>query len=193
MIRASSPPTRVRFTRDDYHRIARAGILPPQPRVELLDGEIIRMSPINPPHGSTVDRISYVFHRQVGDRAICRTQGALALARDSEPEPDFMLLKPRADFYASAHPRPEDVLLLIEVSESSIDYDLGPKRRAYARAGIVEFWVFDLNRGVLIVHRAPEGDAYADVRTLDRSATISPQALPDIMLDVGSVLPEARG
>ncbi|GIK17070.1 MAG: hypothetical protein BroJett003_20340 [Planctomycetota bacterium] len=193
MIRTSTSPTRVRFTRDDYHRMARAGILPPQPRVELLDGEIIRMSPINPPHGSAVDRLNDLITPKLKGRAVARIQGALALARDSEPEPDFMLLKPQADFYAAAHPRPEDVLLLIEVSESSIDYDLGSKLRAYARAGIVEFWVFDLNRGVLIVHRSPEGDAYADVQTFDRSAIVNPRVLPDIAFGVGSVLPEMRG
>ena len=126
--------------------------------------------------------------RQVGDRAICRVQSPLALGDRSEPEPDLVLVRPRPDYYRSGHPGPEDVLLLIEVSDTSADLDLGDKLRLYAASGIVEYWVIDLNRGVLIGHRDPHGDQYGSVREYDRTASVGPSALPDLTLDLGDFL-----
>lgn len=188
MIRMTDQPARFRFSRTDYHRMGQAGIIPPDARVELLDGEIIEMSPIGPRHGSLVDRLTAFFAQRVSGRAICRVQGPVTLGERSEPEPDLLLLENREDYYTSGHPGPGDVLLLIEVADTSVDLDLGAKLRAYAQAGIPEYWVFDLTRRVLIVHREPSGERYASVRELDRSATLAPAALADLELELGNLL-----
>lgn len=182
-------PSRVRFSRTDYHRMGETGILPRRPRVELLDGEIIQMSPIGPQHGCVVDRLNDFFTAHVRGRAICRVQGAIALDAFSEPEPDLALLKPRPDFYAREHPSAADVLLVIEVSDSSIEQDLGTKLHLYARSGIPEYWTFHLTRDLLIIHRAPAGDGYSDVKECPRAAEVNPLAFPDVPLHVGDVLP----
>ncbi|HUU84590.1 MAG TPA: Uma2 family endonuclease [Phycisphaerae bacterium] len=188
MIRASTTPARLHFSRADYHRMAETGIIPPDARVELLDGEIIHMSPIGPRHGAIVDRLSAFFTPRVAGRAICRVQGSIALTETTEPQPDLVLLKHRDDFYASGHPAPHDVLLVIEVAETSIEHDRVNKLRLYAQAGIPEYWVFDLARNVLIVHRNPTGQTYASVQEHDRSARISPQAFPDHVIDLNEIL-----
>jgi len=113
--------SRRRFTVDDYHRMGEVGILSATDRVELIDGEIVAMTPIGPRHGASVDRTNRVLVTAVGTSAIVRVQGSVRLDLFHEPEPDIVLLRPRADFYASAHPGPADILLVIEFAESSID------------------------------------------------------------------------
>ncbi len=110
---------RRRFTIDEYHRMAAAGVLSEDDRVELLDGEIVQMSPIGSPHAGCVDRLTALFTRRLRSRAIVRVQSPIVLDRRSEPQPDLALLAPRPDFYATAHPRPRDVLLVIEVMDAS--------------------------------------------------------------------------
>ncbi len=176
-----------RFTRGDYYSMAAAGVFQPDARVELLDGEIVEMSPTGPRHGGIVDRLCEFFVSRLSGRAICRVQGALALSPVSEPEPDLQLLKRRDDYYESSNPRPEDVLLLIEVAESSIDRDRGEKLRLYAEAGIREYWIIDLNRRVLIVHRQPKDSEYASVQQYDGDARVAPEALADVELTIGSL------
>lgn len=188
LTREGTKPTRVRFSRTDYHRMGETGILPQRPRVELLDGEIIQMSPIGPQHGCVVDRLANFFLPRLANRAIGRVQGAIAIDAHSEPEPDLALLKPRPDFYARQHPTAADVLLLIEVSDSSIEQDLGTKLRLYARAAVPEYWVFDLTRDLLIVHRGPAGEAYTEVKELPRTATVCPLAFAEIPVRVGEIL-----
>ncbi len=188
LTRERTKPTRVRFSRTDYHRMGETGILPQRPRVELLDGEIIQMSPIGPQHGCVVDRLNDFFTPRLQGRAICRVQGAIALDAFSEPEPDLALLKPRPDFYAREHPFAADVLLIIEVSDSSIEQDLGAKLRLYASAAVPEYWVFDLTRNLLIVHRTPAGDGYSNVKECPRAAEVNPLTFPDVPLHVGDVL-----
>ena len=188
MIATSSAPSRFRFTRTEYHRLAETGIIGPDARVELLDGEVFEMSPIGPQHGAIVDRLASFFTSHIAGRAICRVQGPVALDESSEPEPDLAILEHRGDYYASGHPCPRDVLLVVEVGDTSIDHDLGAKLRLYAGAGIREYWVIDLNRGVLIVHRDPRGDQYGSVREYDRTASVGPSALADLVLDLGDFL-----
>ncbi len=187
MIRASSTPTRLRFSRTDYHRMAETGIIPPDARVELLDGEIIQMSPIGPGHSAVVALLDCFLQPRLGDRAICRVQSPLRLDEDSEPEPDLLLVQPRSDFYRSEHPTPANVLLLLEVADKSVSLDLGEKLRLYAHAGIPEYWVFDLTRNLLIVHRNPTGRQYASVQEHDRSASVTPQAFADLTLELSEV------
>ena len=184
MVEARRPthlPAR-KITVDEYHRMADAGILGPEERVELLDGVIIEMSPINPPHNSCVARVSRWFDRRVGDRAIVFTQGSFRLSGFSEPEPDFLLARYRDDFYRTAHPRPEDVLLIIEVADTTLRYDRDDKLPRYAAAAIPEAWIADVKRNRLTVYRDPSPDGYRQVITLTRRATISPLAFRDLEL-----------
>jgi len=130
--------SRRRFTADDYQRMGQAGILRAEDRVELIDGEIVAMTPIGPRHCASVDRATRAFVLKAGDSAIVRVQGSVRLDVFTEPQPDLVLLRPRADFYASQHPGPADILLIVEVAESSIDYDRDVKAGIYARAGVHE-------------------------------------------------------
>ena len=121
--------------------MAEADIFDPDDRVELIDGEVVEMSPIGTPHASTVDRLTRMFHLGIGGRAIIRTQGPIQIGDFSEPEPDIAVLREREDFYAAHHPMPPDVLLVVEVSESPLRYDTDRKTPLYAAGGIPEVWV----------------------------------------------------
>lgn len=182
-----SPDGRVRFTRGDYHRMREAGILGEDDPVELLDGEIVAMPPIGPGHNSVTDKLAHFFIRELGERYICRVQGSLALSEISEPEPDFQILRRREDFYRQEHPGPADVLLLIEVAQSSVDRDREEKMRLYAEAGIPEYWVIELDRRRVIVHRQPSGAEYRSVQHFGEDGTVSPEAV-DCSLDLAWLL-----
>jgi Uma2 family endonuclease len=173
---------RRRFTVDEYYRMAEAGILKPDDRVELIEGEIIRMSPIGSRHAACVDRLNQVLVPAAAARAIVRVQNPFRIGSHSEPEPDLMLLRPRTDFYASGHPGPADVLLLIEVVDSTPEVELEAKIRLYARSGVAEVWVVDLNRRKVDVHRAPRGEAYADVSGRGPADILSPLAFEDLRI-----------
>ncbi len=173
-------PAPLRFSRADYYRMAETGIIGPEDRVELLDGEIYQMSPIGSPHSGIVGKLDRLFQSRIGARAICRVQQPLILDDRSEPEPDFVVARSRADEYCDEHPRPADVLLLVEVSDTSSRLDLGRKRALYARAGIAEYWVLDLVRRTAVVNRDPRGDVYASVQEYGAADKIAPLAFPDI-------------
>jgi len=146
---------RHRYTVEDYERMGAAGILGEDDRVELIEGEIIDMPPIGSPHGGSVNRIAQKLTLAVGDRAIVAVQNPIRLDDFSEPQPDIALLKPREDFYAARHPTPDDVLMLIEVAETSIRYDRDKKLPLYARAGIPEVWLVDIKAGRITRYRDP--------------------------------------
>lgn len=175
---ATRRPVTRRFSVSEYYRMAEAGILQEDDRVELIEGEIVQMSPIGRFHASNVDRLTYLFVTRVGDIAQVRVQNPLRLGEYSEPGPDFTLLVPRPDFYASGHPSPEDVLLLVEVADSSLEYDREVKIPLYARAGIREVWLADLSAGTISIFRDPTADGYRTVRTLGRGESISTLAFP---------------
>jgi Uma2 family endonuclease len=177
------------FTVDEYYRMAEAGILHEDDRVELLEGEIVEMPPIGSHHASVVDRLTRIFSR-AGDAidATVRVQSPVRLGRTSEPVPDIALLRPRPDFYATAHPVPEDVLLVIEVADTSADSDRDVKLPLYARAGIAEVWIVDLNAGVVDVYTLPSTDGYAGRRSAGRGREVSPGALPQIAVAVSDIL-----
>jgi Uma2 family endonuclease len=176
-----------RFTVDEYHRMAEVGILGPDDRVELLDGDIVEMSPIGPRHAATVTRLQHLFHRLVADRAIIRTQHPARSDEYSEPEPDIALVVPRADFYAEAHPTPRDVLLIVEVADTSARYDRLRKIPNYARAGIPEVWLVDLSEDRVEQYREPRGDAYVDRQVLGAGGTLTPLRLPDVAIRVDEI------
>ncbi len=177
-----------RFTVEEYHRLAEAGILTEDDRVELIEGELVKMSPIGSRHAACVRRLADWFFTHHGHRFLVSVQDPISLGPYSEPQPDLALLRPRADFYASAHPGPSDVLLVIEVAESSADYDREHKLPLYGRAGIPEAWVVDLSRGEVVVGRDPSPEGYRTVRIARRGETLSPLAFPDLALPVEEIL-----
>ena len=182
------PIARKLFNVAEYYRMAEAGILHEDDRVELIEGEIVEMSPIGRRHQACVDRLDRLFNRACGPEVQVRTQGPIRLNDLSEPEPDLTLLKLRADFYASGHPGPQDVLLVVEVSETSGVYDRDVKVPLYARTGIPEVWLVRLMDDAIRVHRHPEKGVYQEVHEIRRGDTLSPQALPDIRLPVDDIL-----
>ncbi len=182
--------SRRRFTVDDYHRMGDAGILSPSDRVELIDGQIIAKPVIGPRHGASVDRTTRALVTAVDTSAIVRVQGAVRLDLFHEPEPDIVLLRPRSDFYSSAHPGPSDILLVIEFAESSIDYDRDVKSRVYAKAGVVEYWLVDLNEDVVQVHTDPATAMYLSVASCHRGQSLVPRRLPACVISTLDLLGE---
>jgi Uma2 family endonuclease len=182
--------TRRRFTADDYQRMGQAGILRREDRVELIDGEIVTMTPIGPRHCDSVDRANRAFVMKAGDSAIVRVQGSVRLDFYTEPEPDLVLLRPRPDFYSSAHPGPADILLIVEIAETSIDYDRDVKSRVYAQSGVQEYWLADLNENVLTAYSVPEGGTYRNTRPYARGQSLAPQLLPECVVSTEDLLSE---
>lgn len=180
--------TRRLFNAAEYHRMAEAGILSEDDRVELIEGEIVQMSPIGSRHQACVDRLSTLFHQHVGRAAIVRVQGPVSLGEYSEPQPDLALLRPRDDFYAQAHPTPADILLLVEVAETSQGYDRDIKLPLYARAGVPEVWLADLVEDAMYVYCQPHGGAYNEARQVRRGESLAPRLLPHVTLEVGAIL-----
>jgi Uma2 family endonuclease len=179
---------RRRFTIDEYHRMGDAGVLTEDDHVELLDGEIVRMSPIGTPHASTVARLNALFMRRFGGHATIWVQNPIVLDRWSEPQPDLCVLAPRADFYASAYPRPRDVLLGVEVMDSSRGYDRTLKLPLYAKAELREIGLVDLKAGAIEIYRRPALRGYREQDTVGRGRTITPLAFPRMRVRVTDVL-----
>ncbi|TMQ21741.1 MAG: Uma2 family endonuclease [Candidatus Rokuibacteriota bacterium] len=178
-----------RFTVDEYERMVDARVFAPHDRIELIEGEIIEMAPIGPPHESAVDRLNMLLCRRVGDRAIVRVQGSVRFrALRSRPQPDLAVLRPRADYYRASGPTADDILLLIEVMDTSVDYDRRTKAPLYARAGVGELWLVDIPAGLVEVHRDPAPAGYRDVRTLGAADTVTPRAFSDLTLRLPEIL-----
>jgi Uma2 family endonuclease len=182
-------PRRHRITVDEYHRMAEVGLLAADARVELIEGEIIDMAPIGTGHSFVVDELAERFIRAVAGRARIRVQGAIRLDQSSEPQPDIALLAPRPDQYRHAHPAPADVLLLIEVSDSTLRYDREEKMPLYARHGIPEVWIVDLQHGELHFHRTPEGGRYRDHGVTKKPGMTPLGALPGVGVDLSRIFP----
>lgn len=179
---------RRRFTVEEYYLMAKAGILGEDDRVELIDGEIVEMPPIGIPHASHVDLLTQLFILRLGGRAIVRVQNPVRLGEHSEPQPDIALLRPRDDFYAAAHPGPSDVLLIIEIADTSIDYDREVKGPLYARAGIPEYWLVDLAGQRIEIYRDPRAGEYRQVRLVRQAERLAPEALPSLELSSSDIL-----
>jgi Uma2 family endonuclease len=177
-----------RFTVDQYHRMGEAGIFSPDCRVELIDGEIFEMTPIGPWHAGVVNRLTRAFVTGVGDRAVVHVQNPVGLDRHSEPLPDLMLLRPRPDFYGTAHPTPADAFLVVEVADTSLDRDRGRKLPLYARAGVPEVWIVNRQADAVEVFRDPSGGDYRERRQFERGQTLAPLAFPDLALRVDDIL-----
>lgn len=180
--------TRVRFTVDQYEDMGRAGILGEDDRVELVDGEIVQMSPIGARHMACVKRTTALLYRLLGNRYIVSVQDALRLSRYQEPQPDLAVLKWRDDFYAAAKPTARDVLLVIEVAETSFDYDTKVKIPRYAQAGVPEAWVADLMGDLVKQYADPAGGVYQLEREVRRGETLLSHAVPELTLDMAALL-----
>ena len=179
---------RHRLTVDEYHRMAEAGVLAPDARVELIEGELVDMASIGTRHAAAVKRLIRLLTQAVGDRAIVSVQDPLHLSSRTETQPDLTLLKPRDDFYAQAEPAGTDALLVIEVADSSSNYDRRIKAPLYARHGVPELWIVDLDAGCLRILRAPQQGEYRDVTALSAPGRIDVQAMPGISLDLSALL-----
>ena len=178
--------TRWKLDVHEYHRLGETGILTEEDRVELIEGEVVEMSPIGAAHAGKVNRLNRLFGRLVGDRAVVALQNPIQLSDRTEPQPDVALLRPRADFYEAAAPTPADILLLVEVADSSLRFDRLVKLPLYARHGIPEVWIVDLAANVVEVHRGPTAAGYAEATTLGRGAVLRP--LPGTELRVDDIL-----
>lgn len=181
-------PSRHRITVDEYERMIAANVWPEDERLELIEGEIIAMSPLNAPHAYTVRTLLQMLVEALRGRALVDAQNPIRLEDGTRPEPDVMLLRPPATQYQRRLPTPLDVLLIIEVSDTTLDYDRTIKVPLYARAGIPETWVVDLNGERVIVFRALAAGEYTQMETVRRDATLAPTAFPDLALPINDLL-----
>ncbi|MEY4211377.1 MAG: hypothetical protein RLZ92_1758 [Pseudomonadota bacterium] len=172
----------------EWHRMGEAGIFPPESHLELIEGEILTMAPIGFNHSGQVNRLNRIFNQLVADQTIISIQNPLQLGDLSEPEPDLVLLKPEADDYSNRHPNANDVLLIIEVSDSTLRFDRGQKLRLYANHQIPEYWIVNLIDHCLEVYRQPDNGDYLDKTVRGKTDQINLLALPEIKVAVESIL-----
>ncbi len=182
------PELKHRITVEAYHRMGEAGVLAEDARTELIEGEILDRAPIGSRHASVVNRLTGLLVRSVGERAIVQVQGPLRLGDLSEPEPDLALLKPRADYYRDALPVAADVLLIIEVADTTQRLDRRVKVPLYARHGVTEVWVIDLENALVHFHRRPVEGMYADITATERPGVTPIAALAGAEIDLSGVL-----
>lgn len=180
-------PKRHLINVDEYYRMAQAGILAADARVELIEGEVCDMSPIGSTHAGIVNALMRQLVLAVGERAVVTVQQPVRLSDRSEPQPDVAVLKMRADFYRKAHPIPEDVLLLIEVSDATLRFDLGRKAALYAKHRIPELWVVDIEGKRLHCMRDPDGGEYRSIVVLEPTQAVSVAMLPDIQINLAAL------
>lgn len=175
---------RHRITFDEYLRMGEEGLIAPDARTELIEGEIIEMPPIGLPHAIVVNRLNRRLIGAVGERAIVQCQGPVRLGDYSDPQPDFAVFASRVDSFQHGRPTAADVHLLIEVSDTSLRYDIRTKKKLYARYGVVEFWVVDVGDARLHVFRNPEGEDYEESRELSSPGLVAIRALDGVEIDM---------
>ncbi|MBI4653697.1 MAG: Uma2 family endonuclease [Nitrospirae bacterium] len=177
-----------RFAVDEYQLLGEKGILHEDERVELLDGRIVDMTPIGIKHASVVNRLNNLLSEKLKGRAIVSVQNPIDLNEYSEPQLDITILKPRPDFYSEKHPKPQDVLLVIEIADASVEYDRSLKIPLYAKALIQEVWLVNLQEDTIEIYHSPSGDRYGVMVRLLFKQTVSPRGFPDLTLSVGEIL-----
>jgi Uma2 family endonuclease len=179
------PTTDLRpITAADYHRMAEAGILAADERVELIAGQIIQKMPKGPAHSALCKRIEKLLERLLGDQALVRLQDPVQIDIYSEPEPDIAVVHANANFYADSHPTPSEVYLIVEVSDSTVERDLSTKANLYAAAGIADYWVVNVQAQQLHIFRDPQADGYQRQIILKAKQSISLVAFPECVLTV---------
>jgi Uma2 family endonuclease len=168
--------------------MAEAGILKAQDRVELIEGEILQMAAVGVKHAATVKRLNRLFYQRLDDRVLIGVQDPVQLSETSEPQPDLALLKPREDYYATGHPQLPDLFLLVEVADSTVDYDRTIKMPLYAKVGVPEAWLIDLVSRTIEVYRKPQNSGYQSLVILQADEFLSIEACPDILFAVNEIL-----
>jgi Uma2 family endonuclease len=177
-----------RFTAAEYHALGTAGILAAEDRVELIQGELVEMSPIGSRHAGTVNRLNQILSQMLSGRAVVSVQNPILLDDFSEPRPDLALLRHRDDFYTGGLPTSADVLLAVEVADSSLEYDRAVKIPLYAQAGLPEAWLLDLIQPGIDVHRGASPSGYREARRARPGETLSLLAFPELVLSVSALL-----
>jgi len=183
-------PTPRLFTVDEYYKMAEVGILRPDERVQLIEGKIIEMPAIGPRHAFNVTRLTGLLFVRLGERALVRAQNPIRLANGAEPDPDVAAISPHPNpkEFETRHPEASESLLIVEVADTTLAFDLGEKALMYAAHGVSELWVVDLQGHEVVVHREPSADGYASVRRLPRGEAIRPLAFPDVTFTVDEIL-----
>ncbi|HJR08660.1 MAG TPA: Uma2 family endonuclease [Pyrinomonadaceae bacterium] len=176
------------FNVTEYYRMTEAGILSESDRVELIDGEVIEMSPIGSRHAACVNRLTMLLTGKLGQTAILSVQNPIRLDEYSEPQPDLCLLQPRSDFYAEGHPTPVDVLLVVEVADSSVGFDREVKLPLYAQVLIRELWLVNLQADVVEIYSQPSGGKYQKSREVKRGEVVKSETIQQLSLDASHVL-----
>ncbi|MCL1465072.1 Uma2 family endonuclease [Argonema galeatum] len=176
------------FTAKEYHFMAEAGIFNPDERVELLAGQIIKMAAKGTAHSAAVTRTENLLRNLLGDLVLIRLQDPVQLDDYSEPEPDIALVIPDQMYYEDHHPNPSEVYLIIEVSDTTLSRDLEFKAGIYARSGIADYWVLDVNNRQLHIFREPSQNGYQSELILSDSGSVSPLAFPNVIITVGEML-----
>jgi Uma2 family endonuclease len=190
MSAALDHPKRHPFSVEEYLRMGEGNVFAPDARLELIEGEIIEMAPIGSPHAGTVAILGRLLERAAGDGAVVWVQNPIRIGDRSMPQPDAALLKPRADMYTRSHPEPADVLLLVEVSDTTLRFDVSTKMPFYARAGIVEAWVVDVENAVVRVFRDPDVAGYRTSFTVAGNESVSARAMPGVVIRMSELFPK---
>ncbi len=168
----------------EYLRMGEAGVFAPEARLELIEGEIIEMAPIGSPHAGCVNKLTRLLVQRAGNTAVVAVQNPVIISNLSVPQPDLALLRPRADDYASSHPQAADVHLVVEVADTTLAFDLGRKAALYARCGIAELWVVDVNSRAIHVFRTPSESGYGETSCVRSGQRVACAALPAIVVAV---------
>jgi Uma2 family endonuclease len=179
---------RRQFTIQQYRQMLTSGVLQEGDRVELIEGEILEMAAVGSRHTSQVKRLNRIFSTRIAPSILISVQDPIELGPRSEPQPDLALLRFQADFYQSAHPQAEDVYLLVEVADTTLEYDRTIKAPMYAQAGIREYWIVNLVDGLIEVYTQPHHQNYQQITRYRRGQTIAIQALPGLVFDVSEIL-----
>jgi Uma2 family endonuclease len=180
-------PTRHKLTVEDYHKLGEAGILTQESRAELIQGELIDRASIGGAHMGLVNRLNRLLVLAVRDRGVVSIQNPVTLPPDSEPQPDVAILTPGPDTAGASVPRPEDVLLLIEVADSTLAYDRNTKLMLYAKAGVAEAWIVNIQAKCVEVYRGPSPDGYREKMEMGLRDVVAPLSLPTVELRVASI------
>ena len=183
-----SPPVPKRFRAADFRKMTEVGILPEESGWEVIDGYLIDKMSIGSKHAGTVNELTQSLIILLGRGTIVAVQNPIHIDDYNEPEPDIALLKPREDFYKKSHATSEDVLLLIEISDSTIEYDREIKKTLYAEAGIVEYWLVNLQNNTIEVYSQPKNGNYRLARILESGETVEASAIENLTLKVDEIL-----
>ncbi len=184
----ATEPTRKKFTVEEYYKLGEVGIIGPDERTELIDGDIILMSPMGRRHFGFLIRLNRIFSKLFNDRALVAIQGPVRLNGELQPEPDLLILKPCGDDYIESDIQIQDIYLLIEVADTTINHDRNVKSVLYGRAGIIELWIVDINAELVEVYRNPGPNGYESIQQFRRGESISPLAFPDLVISVDDIL-----